>query len=56
MVWACPQKPPTLTKHIAINSTEQWEAVLLSNHAPLQEEVIGLAEDAARAHGLLAAI
>lgn len=51
MLWACPQAT-TLGRNIA--TVEQWETVLLSSDPADQVWAIQLAEDAARAQGLLA--
>lgn len=56
MVWACNLKPPPNNQGFHINDYEQWEAALLSPIPEVQVAVVQLAEDAARAHGLLAVV
>lgn len=56
MVWACHLKPQSANPGFHISNSEQWEAALLSCIPEVQAAVIQLAEDAARVHGLLAAV
>lgn len=56
IIWACPQKPRSPNRALNIRTQEQWEAALLSSHPDVQQLLVQLAEDAARAHGLMAAI
>ena len=51
ILWACPQ---ATTPGRRITQVEQWETVLLSSDPADQIWAIQLAEDAARAQGLLA--
>lgn len=56
ILWACPLKVNTTPQALDITSSEQWETVLLSSDPDVQLRAVQMAEDAARAQGLLAAV
>lgn len=56
IIWACPQKKSPLGDSLLIKTEEQWETTLRSSDPDVQIRVVRMAEDAAGAQGLPAAV